>query len=408
MNEYFNQALETLKKWISIKSVKDTAKTSAPFGVGIKTMLETALLDAKNLGFEVKNYDGYAGEIIFGEGDDYEGLAVLCHIDVVPEGDLSKWSVSPYQATEKDGYLYGRGVVDDKGALAVCLYALKRLKDEGFIPSKKIKLILGCDEESGWGCIDHYNKVAVMPKIGFSPDGDFPVTYAEKGIYHVKFSFDISDKVQDIVGGERINVVCDKASVTLDNKTYGFEGVSVHGSTPELGVNAIDKALKFLVSNGAFSEQNYEHLFNGRLFSSIKDESGALTFSPNVIKKAGNKVEILVDIRYPVHYRLSEIDKVLKTIGNFEVLEHKLPLYVSKDSEFVKTLNSVYEKHTGKIAVSQTTGGGTYARALKLGCAFGPVFDGGAVCHVPDEKIKISDLEKCFYIYKDAIKELSK
>lgn len=408
MNEYFNQALTTLKRWISIKSVKDTAQAGAPFGAGIKTMLQSALSDAKSLGFEVKNYDGYVGEVIYGDGDDSEGIAVLCHIDVVPEGDLSKWSVPPYQATEKDGYLYGRGVVDDKGALAVCLYALKNLKDEGFIPSKKIKLILGCDEESGWGCIDHYNKVAVMPKMGFSPDGDFPVLYAEKGIYHVKFSFDVSDKVQDIKGGERINVVCDKVSVIFDDKTYGFEGVSAHGSTPELGDNAIDKALKFLVLNGAFSEQEYEHLFNGKLFSLIKDESGKLTFSPNIIKKVGNKVEISVDIRYPVHYRLSEIDKILKTIGEYEILDHKEPLYVSKDSEFVKTLNSVYEKHTGKVAVSKTTGGGTYARALKLGVAFGPVFDGGAVCHVPDEKLKVSDLEKCFYIYKDAIRELSK
>ncbi len=408
MKDYFNQSIKTLCKWISIKSVKDTPYENAPFGLGIKTMLDSALEDAKSLGFEVKNYDGYAGEVIFGDGEDKDGVAILCHVDVVPEGDTSMWSVPPYQATEKNGYLYGRGVVDDKGALAVCLYALKSLKDEGFTPSKKIKLILGCDEESGWGCIEHYNKVSVMPEIGFSPDGDFPVIYAEKGIYHVKFFFDIGACVEEIIGGQRINVVSDRASVKIDGKTYDFVGVSAHGSTPELGENAIEKALKFLVLNGAFSAQTYEHLFNGRLFSSIKDESGRLTFSPNLIKKVGDKVEISVDIRYPVHYRLSEIDKILKTIGRYEILEHKLPLYVSKDSEFVKTLNKVYEKHTGKPAVSQTTGGGTYARALKLGVAFGPVFDGGAVCHVPDEKIKIKDLEKCFSIYKDAIKELAK
>lgn len=408
MKEYFNQAINSLCKWISIKSVKDTPVDGGPFGAGVKTMLETALKDAESLGFEVKNYDGYVGEVVFGSGNDKDGVAVLCHVDVVPEGDLSKWSVPPYRATEKDGYLYGRGVVDDKGSLAVCLYALKSLKDEGFIPSKKIKLILGCDEESGWGCIERYNKVAVMPDVGFSPDGDFPVIYAEKGIYPVKFTFDLDSRVEDINGGERINVVCDKASVVFEGKTYSFTGISAHGSTPELGDNAIKKTLEFLVSKKAFNEQDFERLFSGRLFSEIKDESGNLTFSPNMIARVGNKVEISVDIRYPVHYKLSKLDTILKKIGKYEVLDHKEPLYVSKESELIKTLNSVYEKHTGKVAVSQTTGGGTYARALKHGVAFGPVFDGGAVCHVPDEKIKIADLEKCFYIYKDAIKELSK
>lgn len=408
MKQYFNQAINALSKWISIKSVKDTPTFNAPFGAGVKTMLDAVLQDGKNLGFEVKNYDGFIGEIIYGNGDDKDGLAVLCHLDVVPEGDLSKWSVPPYQATIKDGYIFGRGVVDDKGALAVCLYALKSLKDEGFIPSKKIKLILGCDEESGWGCIDHYKKVAVMPEKGFSPDGDFPVTYAEKGIYQVKFTFDIDDKVEDIFGGDRVNVVCDKTKVLYCGKSYDFTGVSAHGSTPELGDNAIKKALEFLVQNNAFSKEDFDNLFSGKLFEGIEDESGKLTFSPNVIKKVDNKVEVLVDVRYPVHYNLNDVDKILAKIGSFEVLEYMAPLYVAKEGEFVKTLNAVYEKHTGKVAVSQTTGGGTYARALKLGVAFGPVFEGGAVCHVPDEKIKLSDLEKCMYIYKDAIKELSK
>ena len=404
----FKNVINTLKEWIEIKSVKSEAISGAPFGVGNKIMLEKALLDAKSMGFEVKNYDGYIGEVIFGEGEDKNGVAVLCHLDVVPEGDLSLWDNPPYTLTEKDGVLYGRGVVDDKGAAVICLYALKALKDEGFIPSKKIKLILGCDEESGWGCIDHYNKVAVMPKLGFSPDGDFPVTYAEKGIYHVKFTFPISDKVEDVFGGERINVVCDKAYVKVDGENFNFYGTSAHGSTPELGDNAIKKALALLVEKGLFNEQYYEHLFSGRLFSNVQDESGNLTFSPNVIKKVGDSVEILVDIRYPVHYTLEEIDKILNVIGRYQVIEHKKPLYADKNGTLCTTLNSVYEKHTGEKAVSQTTGGGTYARALKQGVAFGPVFEGGAVCHIPNEKIKIKDLEKCFYIYKDAIKELSK
>lgn len=409
MDKYFANAMSVLKDWIKIKSVKSESKQGAPFGENIKKMLEKALADARDLGFETKNYDNYIGEVIFGDGNDRDGLAVLCHLDVVPEGDLSLWEVEPYGAIEKDGLLFGRGVVDNKGAAAVCLFALKQLKDEGFIPSKKIKLIFGCDEESGWGCIDHYNEVAVMPKIGFSPDADFPVLYAEKGIYHIKYTFPLDKKVENICGGDRVNVVCDKCLVTLvGGSEISFSGVSAHGSTPELGDNAIKKALSYLAQKDCFSEKLVNLLFDGKLFSNFVDESGILTFSPNVIRVNGDKIELSVDIRYPVHSRLEDINEKLNEIGDFTVLEHKKPLYADKDGWLVKTLNSIYEKHTGLVAVSQTTGGGTYARALENGVAFGPVFEGGAVCHVPNEKIRIEDLKKCYLIYKDAIKELSK
>lgn len=409
MNDYFESALCVLKNWIKIKSVKSKPSQNAPFGKGIAKMLNVALSDAQKLGFVVKNYDGYVGEVLFGEGKDEDGVAILCHLDVVPEGNKSLWSVSPYGAVEKNGYLYGRGVVDDKGATALCLFALKQLKDEGFVPSKKIKLILGCDEESGWGCIDYYNKVAVMPKLGFSPDGDFPVLYAEKGIYHIKYSFKRHELVKSVEGGDRINVVCDKAEVKLvSGESFSFSGKSAHGSTPELGDNAIKKALSFLVERGAFDEEIFEKLFNGRLFEKVCDESGKLTFSPNVIKTSGENLEVFVDVRHPVHYTKLEITKLLRKIGEFEEVEYKKPLYMDKEGWLVKTLNGVYEKHVGVKAEPQTTGGGTYARALEKGVAFGPVFEGGAVCHVPDEKIKIEDLKRCYQIYKDAIKELSK
>lgn len=407
MKDNFNKALTTLKKWIRIKSLKSNPIKNAPFGENLKIMLETALKDAENLGFEVKNYDNYIGEVIYGDGDDKNGVAVLCHLDVVPEGDLSAWEFPPYQPLESGHYITGRGSVDNKGAAAICLYVLKQLKDEGFIPSKKIKLIFGCDEESGWGCIEHYNKVAVMPKLGFSPDSTFPVLYAEKGIFHIKYVFDAPNGVE-VFGGERVNVVCDKATLKINGKESEFIGKTAHGSTPECGDNAIKKALKVLVEKGLFNEQTYEFLFNGRLFDKIEDESGKLTFSPNVITTCNGKIEISVDVRYPVHYTLQEIEKVVGKVGDFTVLFHKAPLYADKNGWLVQTLSKIYEKHTGKKATPLTTGGGTYARALENGVAFGPMDVDDESCHIPNEKISIKKLEKCFDIYKDAIKELSK
>ena len=401
--------IKTLSKWVEIKSVKSTPCAGAPFGKGVNDMLIKALLDAEIMGFETKNYGGYIGEVIFGEGSDEKGLAILCHLDVVPEGDLSRWEFNPYKLTLKDGFLYGRGVLDDKGASVVCLYALKSLKDEGFIPSKKIKLIFGLDEESGWGCIEHYNKVAVMPDTGFSPDGEFPVLYAEKGIYHVRYKFKLSSEIEYILGGERPNVVCDKAVIKLKNQPeMVFKGVSAHGSTPEKGDNAIKKALEYLVQKGLFNSADYENLFNNKLFEKVVDESGILTFSPNVIGVEKGKIVITVDVRYPATYSLLEIEKLLSKVGGFEVLSHHKPLFQDKNGELVTTLSQVYEKHTGVKLEPTVTGGGTYARALKNGVAFGPAEVGEECCHEPNEKISVKTLEKCFYIYKNAIKELSK
>lgn len=408
MSINFENSIKTIKEWIAIKSEKTTPEENAPFGVGVKDMLEKALFDAKNLGFEVKNYDNYIGEVIYGSGSDEDGVAVLCHLDVVPAGDLSKWDTPPYECVQKDGYLIGRGVVDDKGAAAVCLHALKELKDEGFVPSKKIKLIFGCDEESGWGCIEHYNKVAVMPKIGFSPDSHFPVLYAEKGILHIKYEFDKNKDLIAVNGGERANVVCDKASVKTHFNSVEFLGKSAHGSTPEAGDNAIKKALLYLVENSLFNRAEYLGLFENDLASKFNDESGILTFSPNVITTIGDKINVIVDIRYPVHTNVKELEEELKKVGIYRVLEHKEPLYADKNGKLVTTLLSIYDSYTGTKSIPLTTGGGTYARALENGVAFGPFEGDGPSCHIPNEKIKISQLEKCFNIYKQAIKELSK
>ena len=409
--EYFNNCVETLKKWLKIKSVKTAPEINAPFGEGVKKMLETALKDAENLGFKTVNYDNFIGEVVFGEGGDKDGLAVLCHLDVVPGGDENLWSHSPYGAIVDGDKLFARGIEDDKGPAATCLYALKKLKDEGFLPRRKIKLIFGCDEESGWGCVEHYNKVAVMPSVGFSPDGDFPVIYSEKGIYHIKYAFPLSPAVSSVSGGDRVNVVPDKAQVEYKNgRIVRFSGKTAHGSTPYLGDNAVKKAVYDMVENGAFDIKNYSALFeNGALFKDLADESGALTFSPDVITSDGENIYFDVDVRYPSQIDFAVIEARLESIGKFTVSEHKKPLFVDKNSELVTTLNGIYNKLSGRNETPVTTGGGTYARALENGVAFGPLpLDAGGRAHMPDEFMTFSELKLCFDAYYLAIKELSK
>ncbi len=424
---YFNSAIQTLQNWIKIKSVKSEAKPNMPFGKGVYDMLNTALKEGEALGFKSINYDNYIGEIVFGEGEDKDGLAILCHLDVVPEGELSLWNYPPYQGVVDNGVLYGRGVIDDKGPAVLCLYALKELKDEGFLPSKKIKLILGCDEESGWECIEHYNKVAVMPDMGFTPDGDFPLIYAEKGLIPYKYTFKKHDNVLDFSGGDRINVVCDKACVTLKNtnetiikkgrenfakingKVFVFEGKTAHGSTPGKGDNAIKKALKFLVDIGEFDKNDYINLFeDGKNLKEIKDQTGSLSFSPNVVKIEEDKIQILVDVRHPCTYEREDIETALKSIGRGSVIKYTQPLIVDKNSQLVKALLNIYNRYNGTNKAPLAIGGGTYAKALKCGVAFGPCEIDMNIAHMQNEGVEISYLEKCYKMYKEAIKELAK
>ena len=427
MNKYFEKAVENTKELVKIKSVKDNKKENMPFGEGVFNALKFFLDLANSLGFETKNYDNYIGEVIFGRGKDEDGLAILCHLDVVPEGDLSKWIYPPYSATEVDGKIYGRGIVDDKAPAVLCLYALKELKDNGFIPSKKIKLILGCDEESGWECIEHYKKVAVMPNVGFSPDGDFPVIYAEKGIFHVEFLFDYNTRIKKLSGGERVNMVCDYATATIDllsnseietltklglkveENTISAYGKSAHGSTPDKGDNAMKKLFCGLEKLDLIESKVYNNLFDvSSVFNKVKDETGALTFSPNVCYILDNKLKIQVDIRYPATYSLNKISNLVSSLGNYQILHEQAPIISQKDGELVTTLLSIYNEEFEVNETPIAIGGGTYARALKQGVAFGPSFMSESVCHEPNEYMSITNMQKCYNVYLNTIKSLSK
>ena len=216
--------LDRLTPLLKIKSVKGEKEDGAPFGKGVKEALDYALRLAGSLGLETVNYDGYIGEVILGKGEDF---GILCHLDVVPEGNLSAWKSDPFTPTIRDGKLFCRGAIDDKSAAISVLSALDRLKTEGVEFKRRVRLILGCDEESGWECIDHLKKCVPLPEEGFSPDAEFPVIYSEKGILHVKYRFE-KRKRFFAEGGIKANVVCDYSKAIGDFKnTEANEKVTV-------------------------------------------------------------------------------------------------------------------------------------------------------------------------------------
>ena len=426
MNKELKNKFETaLFKVLEVPSVQGKATADAPFGEDVKKALDVTLSIAEELGFETKNYDNYIGEVIWGEGKPF---GVLCHLDVVPAGSLSVWETDPFTPTVKDGKLFCRGALDDKSAAISVLFAMYALKEEGYTPKRQIKLILGCNEESGWGCIKHYNEVAVMPEEGISPDADFPVIYAEKGILHIKYAFK-KLKPFTACGGTAANVVCDYACAAAENldkdlaEKHGLKvladgnggkikaesfGKAAHGSTPEKGLNALKKLTAFLEDGGYIEKGVYDGMFVKRAgVEDFEDETGKLTFSPDVLSTDDTHVYYVTDIRYPATVSRETIEKSLAKIGDFEVLSYQAPLYNDKNGKLVTTLSKVWEKYSGKKEEPIAIGGGTYARALKCGVAFGPAIGEEAdSIHQPNEYVTLSTLDVMFDVYKDALYEL--
>lgn len=423
MNLY-NDYLKSLATLISYKSVKSTPENNAPFGTGCKDALEYFLSLAKSFGFEVINYDNYAGEVIFGEGEEF---GIIGHLDVVPEGD--GWNTPPYELTLIDDVYYARGLDDDKGPLLACLYALKSLKDKGIKPNKRFRLFAGCDEESGWNDIEYLNKKTVLPINGFSPDGNFPVTYAEKGVIRFNFYLPSFKNFSNVKGGTVINAVCAYVSAkassegineTLINK-HGLSlkngnvlesfGKSAHGSTPQFGKNAMLAFLNYLRDCGEDVGKVIECLFDDKFnFSKISNEQGALTISPDLIYEEDGKVVIACDCRVPAPIQPEEIVEFVKKFGiEFTYKISHPPFMIDKNGYVIQTLLKSYRDITGDLTPPKAMGGSTFGRAFSGGCSFGPALPGSNHhIHEPNECVKASELKTTFDIYLKTLENLSK
>lgn len=438
MKNYIEQSLEALKEIVSYYTVASSGKEGAPFGETNLACLNRVLEMGKSFGFEVKNVDGYAGHIEW-KGENEEILGILGHVDVVPIGE--GWTVDPLKCEIIDGYMYGRGVIDDKGPVIACLYAMKELKDSGYKPKKTIRLIIGCNEENGSSCVEYYFKKERMVDLGFSPDGDFPVIHCEKGIVWVGCNVDNDLKYfKNLSGGEKTNMVPAKATALYVGELpieYFVErglvankvecgmlvtaiGKNGHGSTPWVGENAIWKLLK--VINEIENTKSSNYLFNtycqdlegvsSKIYS-VDKKSGALSQNLGTIKEEKGKISVSVDIRFPISTSKEKIFEILK--GNapanaeFNCLNYQNYLFVDPDGRLVTTLMDIYKKHTGSNTKSLVIGGGTYAREITNGVAFGPLFeDEEATMHMPNERLNLKNYEKFYAIYKETIEKLSK
>lgn len=458
VEDYREDFLTDLFTILKIDSTRDdeAATEEYPVGPGPVEALDAFLEIAKRDGFETENFDNWAGHIEFGEGE--ELLGVLGHVDVVPAG--TGWDTDPFEPVIEDGKLFARGAIDDKGPTMAGYYAIKMIRDLDLPVSKRARVIIGTDEESGWGCMDHYLKVAETPDFGFSPDAYFPIINGEKGNVSVDLTFqgenDAAEKLISFESGLRANMVPQEAEAEIETTepeelvaafekyladedltgnteinenrvTLLLTGKAAHGATPEEGKNAgtylasfldtfdfgadaasfLRVAATYLHDSHEGEKLNINHYDD--LMGHLSSNFGIFDFSAD---KGGR---ISANMRYPQGTDAQTIlDTIKDTLKEEQVDvafdgEGKEPHYVPKEDPLVQTLLEVYNRQTGLEAHEMVIGGGTYGRLLERGVAFGAMFpDSEDTMHQANEFIEVEDLMRAFAIYAESIYELIK
>ncbi|WP_267200780.1 M20 family metallopeptidase [Limosilactobacillus kribbianus] len=430
------EAVKTLERLISVQSYNQPAEDGAPFGRGIRNALDEMMKICDELGFKTyEDPDGYYGYAEVGEGEKVFG--VICHLDTVPAGDLATWDHDPFKGTVVNNAIYGRGSQDDKGPGIAALYAVKALMDAGYHFNQRIRFIYGTDEEILWRGIAQYNKKESQIDIGISPDAEFPLIYAEKGLEQAYLVGPGTDKLH-ISLKNAFNAVPDKAvydgpkqdevkaaldrhnfKYTSDDKSITVIGKSVHAMLAPEGTNAVlrlaialDEVFDFKPLD-FFGKLFKEDATGTNVLGDVKDESGHLTFNISSLEINEKETRMQIDLRIPVTVdRDKLLDKLNENVAPYELkyapFDYVAPLYVPKDSKLIQTLMEVYKDQTGDTtATPQISGGATFARTMHNCVAFGGMLPTTPdYMHQANEQWPLPDMFKAMEIFAQAIKKL--
>ena len=442
-SNYHDDLIENLGKFVAIDSVYDekTVSKKDPFGKGVSEALDFIASLAKKDGFEVTNYANKVVEITVGSG---KNITILAHADVVPAG--TGWNQNPFEMVDRGDKLTGRGVADDKGPLLAAYYAMKAIRDNHMLGDYQIRFIVGGNEESGSAGVEYFFKTLKKPQpdFGFSPDAEYPLIFAEKGI----INFEVKKKVTckhliSIKGGVASNSVIEKCVVIADNDpdfikfivdnhydakyeedeaghlVITFNGKAAHGSTPEEGVNAGLLALKACANY--YTNKDLLDLY--AKYSNLQgygidafgnsDEMGHNTLNVGIISYEENQFSMIVNFRYVDTCQPDDLKFNIKNNSKpfaVEFLGDSPLLYYPKDSTLIQTLLNAYREETGDTkSEPKAIGGGTYAKEADNVVAFGMEFPGwNSYMHSPGEQVKKADLFKSISIYAKAIVDLGK
>ena len=351
-----------LRRMVAIPSIRGKEEPDAPFGRGPKQALEEVLKIATELGFHTKNIDDKIGYAEYGENRaDGAYYGVFGHVDVMPLGE--GWNSPPLSLTLREGKLFGRGTLDNKGPILSNLYALYVLKENGVTFDRPVRIVFGTNEETGFGCVKHYLTKEIPPTFGWTPDCKWPVVYGERGRLKVRVSVPES-MVADLY---------DFANRKLLHTNHSDE---------ELGIAYHDEDFGMMQLRGeTFGIEENQHYVEWTMCYPASCTKSDL---------------------------LNQITAQLPEKATLEVISHWAPVLYDKSSKYVQALQQVYTDVTKSDSIPVTTTGGTYAKIIPNIIAYGPSFPGQRdIAHLPNEWIGVKDLETDTIIYGLALLVLS-
>ena len=445
--EHREELIEDLKALIRIPSIVEYDQELYPMGSACKQALDCFETFGKKYGFECVNHEDYALSILSSSYSSSEReLGMLGHLDVVSAGD--GWTTPPYQPVLHKGYLFGRGSLDNKGPLVMCLYVMRCIRDLQLPITSRIRLIAGCDEEMEMRDIRHYLSLNQPPAFTLNCDGAWPVCLGEKGtvIARVKMKLQEGSRLETC-GGVAINTVPDQAQAIIpsdmlpDDLPDGLwgtcnessvcikaTGLSAHCSAPALGCNAIRELIEYLQGASLLSEEE-RHCFQ-KLWACFPDDdgtglrihyadsiSGKTTCVPTLLSTQNGEIAITINIRYSVSQQympmIERMNKRCRSLGmEAEVLSHIPPRQDSLHHPIIRMLLQTSQKYVGKQHKPYYTGGGTHSRFFPNSIPFGPEKllrtrpKRFGRPHGPNEAVCIDDLLEGIKIYTIALLKL--
>jgi succinyl-diaminopimelate desuccinylase len=296
----------------------------------------------------------------------YRKLMVLLHTDVVPSGSPSDWKFAPFEPFEKDGKLYGRGVLDDKGPLASAFAAMMLLKQvEDRIPGEFVFGAVG-DEEVGVGVGIEY--------------------LLEEGLIQCTDAI-----IPDIAGDMKEINVAEKGRVLLK---VSAKGRQAHAMNPSRGVSAIHAMARFLTALESMEMPHTPH----EILDAPTINTGLIRggMAPNAVAA---DCEVTLDIRYLPSQNAERIRSQVEALARgvaipgasftVEIFQNALPCEVRPDASIVQVIRR--QAPDAKVIGS---GGGTFAKPLVLAGieAVGWAPGNEATYHEPNEEIEVEQL----------------
>lgn len=441
--------IRDLQALLRFPSLQEDPLPGAPFGQANRDALDFMLRLSEEAGMTTADIEGYIGYAEFGAGE--KMVMTLGHLDVVPVGP--GWKHQPFGAEIDNGYIYARGASDDKGPTMAMFYAARAVKACWPNIPVRLRSVFGCNEESGFLCVERYMQTEEAPTLGVAPDAGWPCIHGEKGIAGIVLQRPLPKgdlNVLEITGGQRPNIVIDSCRArvrvsgtylsTLQEKvaeawdrnlTFSWEGdiltieavgKAAHGAHPFGGDSALTRVLRFLRESAPTDqERDFSHLLeithpggNGLGIACSDEPSGPLTLNVGIVQTEGELLLLTCNIRYPVTMRADNLrDKALRYLaevpGGYSIhsIDDSPPLYFPLEHPLVKSIVEVYRAETGEDLEPGTMGGGTYARAVPNCVAIGTGWEGDGPAHETDERMATESLRKMARIYAHLLVRLA-